>query len=55
MEFELRRIVDREERLKHTKAKKEADLQLLDDEADDFKVKVSLADFEILKRAKLAE
>ena len=52
-QFQLERILEREQKLQLAKAKKEADLQLLDDEADDFKVKISLADFEILKRAKL--
>ena len=52
-QFELDRILEREQKLQLAKAKKEADLQLLDDEADDFKVKISLADFEVLKRAKL--
>ena len=53
MEFELQRITEREQKLQQARAKKEADLELLNDEADDFKVKISLADFEILKRAKL--
>ena len=35
------------------KRKKEADLALADDEEDNFKVKISVADFEILKQAKL--
>ena len=52
-QFELDRILEREQKLQLAKANKEADLQLLDDEADDFKVKISLADFEVLKRAKL--
>ena len=38
-----------------SKAKKQADLQLLDDEADDFKVKITMEDFEILRRAKLQQ
>ena len=53
MEFELERINERQQKLKLSKAKKEADLQLLDDEQDDFRVKISLADFELLKQAKL--
>lgn len=53
MQFELDRINEREQKLQLARAKKEADLQLLDDEGDDFKVKISLADFEVLKRAKL--
>ena len=53
MQFELARINEREQKLQLSKAKKEADLQLLDDEGDDFKVKISLADYEVLKRAKL--
>ena len=52
-QFELDRIIEREQKLQLAKAKKEADLQLLEDEDDDFKVKISLADFEVLKRAKL--
>ena len=52
-QFELDRIIEREQKLQLAKAKKEADLQLLEDENDDFKVKISLADFEVLKRAKL--
>ena len=52
-QFQLDRIHEREQKLQLAKAKKEADLQLLDDEDDDFKVKISLADFEVLKRAKL--
>ena len=53
MQFELARINEREQKLQLAKAKKEADLQLLDDEGDDFSVKISLADFEVLKNAKL--
>ena len=53
MEMELARINEREEKLRMSKAKKEADLQLLDDEADDFRVKITMEDFEILRRAKL--
>ncbi len=51
--MELARIEEREEKIALSKAKKQADLQLLDDEEDDFKVKISLQDFDILKRAKL--
>ena len=53
MQFELARINERETTLRLAKAKKEADLQLLDDEQDDFRVKISLADFEVLRQAKL--
>ena len=53
MEMELERIHEREEKLQLNKQKKEADLALLDDELDDFKVKISLQDYEVLKRAKL--
>ena len=53
MEFELQRLNEREEKLQLAKAKKEADLQLLEEEKDDFRVKISLADYEILKQAKL--
>ena len=51
--MELKRINERQQKLDLAKAKKEADLQLLDDEQDDFRVKVSLGDFEILRQAKL--
>ena len=53
MQLELDRINDREEKLRLAKQKKEADLELLDDEQDNFQVKISLQDFEVLKRAKL--
>ena len=53
MEFKLQRLNKREEKLQLAKAKKEADLQLLEEEKDDFRVKISLADYEILKQAKL--
>ena len=53
MQFELERINERQRKLEMSKAKKEADLQLLDDEQDDFRVKISLSDFELLKQAKL--
>ena len=53
MQLELDRINEREEKLLLAKRKKEADLELLDDEQDNFQVKISLQDFEVLKRAKL--
>ena len=53
MEFELQRLNEREEKLQLAKAKKEADLELLEEEKDDFRVKISLADYELLKQAKL--
>ena len=53
IEFELQRLNEREEKLQLAKAKKEADLDLLEEEKDDFRVKISLADYEILKKAKL--
>ena len=53
MEFELQRLNEREEKLQLAKAKKEADLLLLEEEKDNFRVKISLADYEILKQAKL--
>jgi hypothetical protein len=34
--------------------KKEADIALLDDEDDGFKVRISVRDFEVLKKAKVA-
>ena len=52
MEMQLARIAEREEKLQAARAKKEADLALLDDEQDDFKVKISLADYELLQAAK---
>ncbi len=46
MELQLARINEREEKLKIAKQKKEADLALLDDEEDDdCRVKISLADY----------
>ena len=53
MEFELQRLNEREEKLQLAKAKKAADLELLEEEKDDFRVKISLADYELLKQAKL--
>ena len=53
--MELARIEEREEKIALSKAKKQADLLLLDDEADDFRVKISMEDFEILRRAKLQQ
>ena len=52
LQFELERIKEREERLQLAKRKKEADLALADDEQDNFKVKISMEDWEILKQAK---
>ena len=45
LQFELERINEREEKLRLAKMKKEADLALVDDEEDNFKVKISLGDF----------
>ena len=53
--MELARINEREEKLQLAKAKKEADLELVNDEQDDFRVKISLADFELLKQLKLQQ
>lgn len=53
MQFELERLKEREEKLQLAKRKKEADLALADDEQDNFQVKISTQDWEILKRAKL--
>ena len=52
IEFELQRLNEREEKLQLAKAKKEADLELLEEEKDNFRVKISLADYELLKQAK---
>ena len=52
MEMQLARIAEREQKLQAARAKKEADLALLDDEQDDFKVKISLGDYELLQEAK---
>ena len=52
LQFELERLKEREERLQIAKRKKEADLALADDEQDNFKVKISMEDWEILKQAK---
>ena len=46
-------LKDRESKLKLAVQKTEADLQLIDDEEDQFQVKISVQDFEILKLAKL--
>lgn len=53
-EMALDRIKEKEAKLALAKKKREADLLLLNDEDDGFKVRVSLADFEVLKQAKLA-
>ena len=53
MEMELTRINERTEKLQQARQKKEADLAILDDEEDDFKVKISLKDYELLKEAKV--
>ena len=52
MEADLDRITEREAKLQASRRKKEADLRLLDDEQDNFRVKVSQEDFELLKRIK---
>ena len=49
LQFELERLKEREEKLQLAKRKKEADLALADDEQDNFKVKISMEDYEILK------
>ena len=49
LQMELNRIVEREQKLQLAKAKKEADIELANDEQDNFRVKISLADFELLK------
>ena len=54
VEIALERIKEKEAKLALSKQKKEADLLLINDEDDGFKVRVSLADFEVLKRFKLA-
>ena len=48
MEADLDRITEREVKLQASRRKKEADLRLLDDEQDNFRVKVSQEDFELL-------
>jgi hypothetical protein len=53
-EIALERIREKEAKLQLAKQKKEADLLLLNDEDEGFKVRISLRDFEVLKRAKLA-
>ena len=52
---QLRRLEERQHKLEVLKLKKEADLELASDGEDDFRVKISQKDFEILKRAKLQE
>ena len=53
-ELALKLIQKKEEKLQLAKQKREADLLLLNDEDEGFKVRVSMADFEVLKQAKLA-
>ena len=52
-EIQIARLKEKEEKLQVMKRKKEADLELLDDEDDGFRVKVSLADHNVLKKYKL--
>lgn len=52
-EMQLARLQEKEEKLQVAKRKKEADLQLLNDEDDGFRVKISLADNDVLKKYKL--
>ena len=52
-EIQIARLNEKEEKLQVMKRKKEADLQLLDDEDNGFRVKVSLADNDVLKKYKL--
>lgn len=53
-EMALERLQEKEEKIQLAKQKKQADLLLLNDQDDGFKVRVSMADYEVLKRAKLA-
>ena len=56
LENQLRRLEERQHKLEVLKLKKEADIELAsDDDEDNFRVKISQKDFEILKRAKLQE
>lgn len=55
LESELARLNEREEKLQLAKAKKEADLELANDEQDDFRVKISLSDYEMLKQFKMQQ
>ena len=56
MEFGLNRIREREEKFAAAKAKLEADLEAYKSDDDDFtSVKISLQDYEVLKRAKVLE
>ena len=56
MEFGLNRIREREERFAAAKAKLEADLEAYNSDDDDFtSVKISIKDYDVLKRAKLLE
>ena len=56
MEFGLNRIREREEKFAATKAKLEADLEAYNSDDDDYtSVKISLQDYEVLKRAKVLE
>ena len=56
MEFGLNRIREREEKFATAKAKLEADLEAYNSEDDDFtSVKISIKDYDVLKKAKLLE
>ena len=56
MEFGLNRIKEREEKFATAKAKLEADLEAYNSDDDDFtSVKISIKDYDVLKRAKLLE
>ena len=56
MEFGLNRIKEREEKCAAAKAKLEADLEAYNSDDDDFtSVKISIKDYDVLKRAKLLE
>ena len=48
IQMELARIDQREEALKAARAKKQADLELIEDEEDDFRVKISASDYKLL-------
>ena len=55
MENQLRLLEERQNKLEVLRLKKQTELELVSDEEDDFRVKISQKDYEILKRAKQQE
>ena len=55
MENQLRLLDERQNKLEVLRLKKQTELELVSDEEDDYRVKISQKDYEILKRAKQQE